>query len=230
MLKALLLILIGGTLPVLAVESADTLTEDIRGKFTTPLNGGLNFHYAPFNIDKYDWGQGPAKWGQGKAFRVSMEWLPVKPPYGKLGLGVDTGYLSIRDLDIPGVGSGSLTGVVLGPYLSYRLDYFENQFLVPYGRVGVTWTHLTREISAPQLGNGRTEHRHSALGQTVNWAVGMELLLNIFERRAAKDLDASTGINGTYLTFEFARSEGRPTGQQPDLSNDEYRMGLRFEM
>ena len=40
----------------------------------------------------------------------------------------------------------------------------------------------------------------------------------------------STGINNSYLIFEYLRSQYLGQKRGPNLTREEYRLGLRFEM
>lgn len=61
-----------------------------------------------------------------------------------------------------------------------------------------------------------------------NYGAGLELGLNWIDRDAATNLDHSIGINATYLVFEYDRSSF--IAGNVDLSGQELRFGLRFEM
>jgi hypothetical protein len=55
-------------------------------------------------------------------------------------------------------------------------------------------------------------------------------LLDWIDRSSAQQLDASTGINNTYLTFEYLISRRAGSDAAINLTRDEIRLGFRFEM
>jgi len=98
------------------------------------------------------------------------------------------------------------------------LDYFENQWFVPFVKAGFE-RHFARQLAAPE----RTRYNGRNLG------FGVAFLLDRLDPSSATQLDASTGINNTYITFEYLISN-QSGGSQINLARDEVRMGLRFEM
>lgn len=82
-----------------------------------------------------------------------------------------------------------------------RLDFFENQPIVPYASIGgdywlwrENWDDELRLMSSDAAGGGKAGY---------HWAVGGQILLDIFEQDQASALEARRGIKDTYLTFEF---------------------------
>lgn len=94
-----------------------------------------------------------------------------------------------------------LTMFPLGMSVSGRLHILDEQIIVPYGKYGVDfvyWTELTDNSSG-----GKNKVQGTKLGQ--HFAVGAGLLLDVFAPSRASLLEAYSGINDTYITFEFRR-------------------------
>ncbi|NCG19878.1 MAG: hypothetical protein GWP91_12790 [Rhodobacterales bacterium] len=85
---------------------------------------------------------------------------------------------------------------------TFRLHIIDEQLLVPYIRGGfdyVVWSEKTDSAD----GSGKEVIRGSKFGNHAG--VGLNLLLDPFAKRRASLLEAQTGINDTYLTFEWRR-------------------------
>ena len=71
----------------------------------------------------------------------------------------------------------------------------------------------------------RFVRRYDPLAKIVNRRAGAV----VFEPATGQNMDATMGINGTYLVAEYFTSVPKDTGKQPDLGRSESRYGLRFE-
>ncbi len=112
-----------------------------------------------------------------------------------------------------------------------RLDIWENQIVVPFGSVGgdywlwrESWAQDFEVLSADAMGGGK---------YGWHWAVGGQILLDIFEPDQASKLFARSGIRDSYLTVEY-REVSVGEWQQVDgdglLFDSEVLMfGLRFD-
>ena len=116
----------------------------------------------------------------------------------------------------------SLLGFNLGPVL--RLDFFEEQPIVPYGGVGLTWALFKEQVG---------DDAEAVVGDKSGWyySVGLELLLDRFEPTRAADLDISRGINDTYLTLEYRHQVLTEVGEtsQLDFTSENVTIGLKFD-
>lgn len=187
---------------------AETVT--VTRPIVSPLSFGLDLKYRPIQFP----GLSSAN---GHGGQLALEYLPAAPYkhyVGKPAIGLSAGFGKI-----PNIGSGvSFTTLPVSAYLAYRLDFLDNQILVPFGKIGrsVTFTHRGRG------GNGRY--------QSWDYSLGGQLCLNSLDSRSARNLDTEIGINNTYLIVEWVKSSAADGVVQDDLSHEEWQIGLRFEM
>jgi hypothetical protein len=102
--------------------------------------------------------------------------------------------------------SSTLTMVPVSLSAVYRFDYFlqKNNFpLVPHAKLGLDWAYW--QITD---GNGEIAHDNAggrARGGTLGWhaAIGLALVLDMFDPDAARSFDNEMGVNHTALVFEY---------------------------
>lgn len=200
-------------------ETDHTLSETRRIRAESPLNAAVDLQYVPVRYPNYVWidGQGSNRGGHG--FHLGVEWLPLSDLYGKPSVGIGLGLYAIRNVDF-GVQRASLTALPVETYLSYRFDYFHNQILVPFVKVGASGT------VARQQGIERPWRTYFGF----DYSGGLQLCLNLLDQTTANLFDAGMGVNTTYLSFEYLRSQPLGPTNAVDLSHEEYRIGLRMEM
>lgn len=78
----------------------------------------------------------------------------------------------------------------------YRLQFWDNQILVPYGEGGgmaIPFTELRDDGAKPKFGGAFAGY----------FAGGLNLNLSFLERRAMMQLDREYGVNGVFLTAEL---------------------------
>ena len=116
--------------------------------------------------------------------------------------------------------------------LSARLDLFENQPVVPYASFGgdywlwrESWSTETTLITDDAMGGGK---------YGWHWAVGGQILLDIFEQDQAGKLKARRGIEDSYLTVEYRESTVGDFQQESSsgllLGGSAVLVGLRFDL
>lgn len=110
--------------------------------------------------------------------------------------------------------------------MTLRLDFFDEQWVVPTGRLGgnfwlwrENWYVPSSDIDSARAG--------SKLGW--HWAAGGMLRLDAFDRKAASELQASTGIDDTFLVAEYRRNMMPTDADQLQLSGWEITGGLGFD-
>lgn len=166
--------------------------------------------------------------------------------FGSLGIGAQVGYfretakafVAPTDGSVPSVRSGDDTRLMLVPTslsLVYRLDVAAVRLgipLVPYAKAGIDWVYWSVAngnggVAADKSTNSKG--RGDATG--YHGAVGLSLLLDIFDPGASQEFDAETGVNHTYLFFELARYEinGLGSKAQPRLGDTTWSAGFMFE-
>lgn len=224
MKNALFLLLALGFLTSLqAAESPEGSTVTGADKYATPLSAAVEIVYVPTSYLSYAWQDGSTQSNTLNGFRVNFEWIPFGDmPYGKPVIGVGAGFSWISNVNIGQVPS-DLFVVPVEPYLGYRLDYFKNQILVPYGKIGLGYANVREEN---KVEGGKQTRSASYLG--LDLSVGAEFWLNFIDSKSARNLDSSVGINNVYLLVEYFKS--RELGAQyANLSREELRLGMRFE-
>ncbi len=185
--------------------------------FVSPLAVGMDLQFLPTRFPNYSYAPGMQTNRMGMGARLGLEYLPLEGKYGKGGIGAGVGFTRTSKVSVNGNGSW-LETIPVDVYATYRFDYLDDQWFVPFVKAGFE-RHFARQLAAPEMTryNGR------------NLGFGVAFLLDRLDSSSATQLDASTGINNTYLTFEYLISS-QSGGSQINLARDEIRMGLRFEM
>jgi hypothetical protein len=162
------------------------------------------------------------------------------PHFGSLGPGIGWGYTSssakalIASGNAAGSPSGQDTSLSIMPiYLAgvLRLDVLAQETPVPlafYAKAGLEyglwWVTSGSQLARAggEVGSGTSYGYHVALGAM--------LLLNVFDRASAADMDNSVGINSSYVFFEYFRSElsGFGSGLM-QIGTNSWVTGLAFE-
>jgi hypothetical protein len=179
---------------------------------------GVDIQYVPISYPNYNWGAGPTD-QNGKGLRIGAEFIGIDGIFGKVGIGTGAGFYSIANVPISN-GTASLRAIPVEAYLSYRLDIFQNQVLVPFFKAGPTWTSLYQWTS------GSPDYSESAY--TMEYTFGVEFLMDVIDPNSASSLNHRVGIRNTYAVLEYHRA--RFLTGAADLAADNIRVGLRFEM
>lgn len=134
----------------------------------------------------------------------------TKDGKGKTVTGIDTGVETI------------FQSAPIDLTLLYRLNYFKEQFIVPYIGGGVSY-NLYRE----SVKDGK-ELKGGMWGNHVTG--GIQLLLDRLDKKSARDLEEDYGINNTYLSIGATQSVINDFGKEEvDLGGWNYSAGLLFE-
>lgn len=147
-------------------------------------------------------------------------------------LGVGTGFLRKKGFLLDASGEPSdewdkLTVVPLTADLSLRLDFFPEQLVVPYGRVGADYWFWWEKWYVYEGSEADDARRGGKPGW--HWAVGGHVLLDPLDKRAASRMRAVSGIDDTFLTVEY-RQTTMPSGAKVlELSDKELTFGLKFD-
>jgi hypothetical protein len=164
--------------------------------------------------------------------------------FGDLGVGASIGYWSAtgkgRTLD--GAESQDSTELLVVPItldLVYRFNWlaFRTGFpLVPYLKGGLAyalwWSYDGNDDVSTYTGSDNKVRSARGGIAGLHGALGMRLLLDVFEPRAAKGFDLEMGINHSYLFIEYQalsiNNFGSPTSL--DLSDGVVMFGLAFDL
>jgi hypothetical protein len=177
-------------------------------------------------------------------FQTEIDYQFMQEP-GTLAIGLGLGYLqqSAKAFIEPAAGtiattrSGDGTALKMIPLslsLVYRMDLLArhaNIPLVPYGKVGVDYSvwYVTN-------GNGnfaKAPDGTDGYGGTPGWhaAVGLSLLLDVFDPGASQALDAEIGVNHTLAFVEYGHYDYSGLGQSNklQLGDTTWTAGVMFE-
>lgn len=144
-----------------------------------------------------------------------------------LGVEIGGGYLTKdgKGKTLAGRDTGAETIFQSAPVdltLLYRLNYFKEQFIVPYVGGGVSYNLYWERVKDGNEIKGGMWGRH-ATG-------GINLLLDRLDKKSARDLEEDYGINNTYLTIGATQSVINDFGKEEvDLGGWNYSAGLLFE-
>ncbi len=206
--------------------------------------------YAP-DIDKeFDGAASPFGdlFGSGTGLMLQGEFdLELWRPFGTLAVGAVAGWYSKSAYTFVddgsdqapssgktrGNGETSITLVPLAGLLIYRADFIFTRYnvpLVPYFKAGINYSFWWIKKGD---GNTASYGGEEATGGTWGWQInaGLSVALDAFEPQAAKTLDLESGINHTYLFFEFAhvQADGFGSGKALNVGDTGWQAGLGFE-
>ncbi len=181
-----------------------------RLPLVSPLTTGLNLSYYRVSLPKLD----SERQLSGPALNLEVEWLPFSDLWGKPAIGTTFGYQNVM------LGDRKILHVMpVGLFASYRFDYLYRQWLVPYVKGGGVANFYQSSAG------GRVQSD----GQWI-YGGGLALSLGAVDTYSARRLDAGIGINDFQLTVEYVKSVPMSDRQTADLSHEEFRFGIRFEI
>lgn len=168
--------------------------------------------------------------GSGKRgmFRLEVTRSLLKT-YGTFDVGVGVGYFEDQGWGrLPAdnsVTADRTTFRIIPTSISatYRLDVLPNGFampIMPYVRASLErYNWWTSGGAGGTSENGGFKGRGATHG--YSFSAGVALLLDLFDRSLARDMDNNTGINHTYLFFDVTKSRIDDFGSSKslDLSN-----------
>ncbi len=216
-------------------------------QYESPQHFAFEVRVAPYRpqIDEDPAIAGTAPYNAvfGSAYRVEvaveMDWQALRIPHvGTLGPGLSigtTGMTAKAKRRDNGQLSGEDTSLDIYPMYAvavFRVDVLSRELhipLVPYakGGIGMALYRASNDtgtsVAGGDPGRGHTFGSHVALG--------LALRLNVFDPSAARNLDESTGINGTYLFGEYMMSDLKGIAQTNPLyvGTRTFLGGLAFE-
>ncbi len=214
----------------------------------SPQHTALELRFGPYspkideNTDNPVYGE---FFGDGMRFMVGLEvdWQAYRVPHlGTLGIGLGWGYTQMSATNlIPAGGNPADSSSVsqesrltIMPFYAVgvlRVDTFARDIgvpLVPYAKLGFAyafwWVYDGIGIATNDAG---TKAKDTSTG--IQAALGCMFLLDVLEPSAARTADSDTGVNNSYLFFEWAVSDyGRDS--QMNVGANTWVTGLAFEM
>ncbi len=199
-------------------------TQKAKYTFESPLNVGLDIQGYKLKYKNYLWNSTTSLTTEGYGFNLGLEWIPLVTPVGKIALSSGIGFATIVDAPVSSVSTANLYVAPIYLGLTYRADFIKNQVLVPFISGGVD---LSLSTQTSKTGDGRSGVR---IYKGYYYSSGLELCLNTFDSASGRELDSRIGINGFYLVAMYLSSKPFAAAESVNLSHDEIRVGIRFEI
>jgi len=175
-------------------------------------------------------------------FGFEVDWQAWRVPYvGTLGLGVGWGYTQMAGTNKvevvpdgeapPNIAQESTLNImpVYGVGV-LRIDTFARNFyvpIVPYAKFGLAWAFWWVDDGLGTATNDVGQKgRDTSLGYQA--AIGGMFLLDIFDPASALAADIESGVNNSYIFFEWSMSDYG--GDQMNVGSSNWVTGLAFEM
>lgn len=179
----------------------------------------------------------------GWTWGVAIDWI-LLDGIGELSSGFSVSWLGDTGKGLLSDGSKgsdkvSMRVVPVTMDLIYRYTDLAEKYrfaLVPYGKLGLAYGFWgmydgTGEVSSHTDADGKTT---DARGGVWGWngVVGLRLLLDVFEPKAAKSFDIELGVNHSYLFVEHRWLNLTNFGSKDalDLSDNQLLFGIAFDI
>jgi hypothetical protein len=213
----------------------------------SPQNAAFELRIGPYRpgVDQGVSGQ-PFEDTFGNDTRIllgmEVDWQALRiPHFGSFGPGFGWGYTKFSADALLGDGSGersaqSTSLEIMPMYVVgvLRVDVLARDTivpLVPYAKVGLGYAlWWVGDGDGTARAEDGTVGRGSSYG--YHYALGLMLLLDIVDRAAAAQMDYASGINNSYLFFEWYGSQldGFGSGDQMQVGTNTWTLGLAFEI
>lgn len=221
-----------------AVASAEDRNEDedrrgVLGRDMTPARANFEVRYGVINLadENID-----AVYGGKPTNLLQAEIGPQLWRVAEVDLGFGFLQTLAHTVDSSGAASGDRTMLTWWPLaldVTLRGHILDEQPIVPHVRLGydyVIWSELS-----DQLGGGKRSVKGAKSG--THTALGASILLDLAQPGRASLLEAQTGINDTWITFEWRRqsvdARSRPwsgaTEGGLDFSGNAFMVGLKLD-
>jgi hypothetical protein len=175
-------------------------------------------------------------------FGLEVDWQALRiPHFGSFGPGFGWGYTKFSADALLGDGSGQRsaqsTSLEIMPMFVVgvlRVDVLARDTvipLVPYAKVGLGYAlWWAGDGDGTARGDDGTVGRGSSYG--YHYALGLMLLLDFVDHAAAAQMDYASGVNNSYLFFEWyvSQLDGFGSGDQMQVGTNTWTMGLAFEI
>ena len=120
-----------------------------------------------------------------------------------------------------------LTIIPITADATLKLDVLNEQIIVPFGRAGGDYAMWKENWYLPDGSNDESKRTGGKLGW--HWAAGGLLRLDPLDRSAAEALEASSGIDNTYLAVEYRQTYMKHDANLLDFSGHEVTIGLKCD-
>lgn len=235
-----------GASPARAQEPSPDYSGLTRQKYESPQYVALELRFGPYSPKVDDNLSSPVYsdfFGDGQRFMIGLEldYQAWRAPYvGTLGVGVGWGYTQMSATNLIPEGQAAQGGDVsqesslnIMPFYAVgvlRVDTFARNFsipFVPYAKLGLAYALWWVDDGLGTATNDAgVKGKDTSIG--VQGAAGIMFLLDILEPSTARAADADTGVNNSYLFFEWAMSDYG--GDQMNVGSSNWVTGLAFEI
>lgn len=223
-------------------------------KYRSPKNFAMELRFGPYRPDvDGEFDRTPEEdrphqkyFGSGRKLLAQAELdYQFFKAFGSLGLGVSVGYfrqsanafVEPEGGGDPEVRAGDTTSLTLVPTalsLVYRFDVPALRWgvpLVPYAKGGLDWVYWSISDGNGEVAAGDVTGRGRGGTTGYHAAIGVALMLDVFDPGAAQEFDAETGVNHTYLFAEFRHAVINGLGGRDSLhvGDTTWAAGLMFE-
>ncbi len=216
--------------------------------FESPQNAAVELRFGPYapGVDEEFEGTGrtpfadhygdDTRWLIG--FEVDWQLLEI-PGVGTLGPGIGMGFTKMTGQGFLGDGTVADQETTLSILPMYAVGVFRADAvwrqtpvpLAPYIKAGLGyamwWTN--DGLGVPRAEDG-SQGEDTSWG--LQWALGVSLLLDVFDPRSAANLDASSGVNNSYVFLEWYNSDldGFGAGDHMQVGTSTWMAGITLEM
>jgi hypothetical protein len=228
-------------------QTPDLRQYTVEQKYESPQYAALELRFGPYSPKIDENTAAPVYsefFGDGKRFMfgIEVDWQAWRVPYlGTLGVGVGWGYTQMTATNLVPAGETSVSNEQVSqasslhimPFYAVgvlRVDAFARNLhipLVPYAKLGVAhalwWVNDGIGSATNDAG---VKGKDSSTG--LQAALGAMFLLDVLEPSTARGADADTGVNNSYIFFEWAVSDYG--GDQMNVGSNTWVTGLAFEM
>lgn len=243
---ASLLSLLASTLVAGKASAIEFGTPPREHPFRSAQNFALELRFSPYSPqvdDEFGGEKTPFadSFGTGSRLLIGLEldWQTFRIPYvGTIGPGLGVGLVSMSRpaQTVSGRPSGDDYGLSIYPFHLVgvlRADAFWREMgfpIVPYGKLGIgyaLWRATNADATSQSAG---VSGKGSSYGPHV--ALGAAFALDVLDKGASRNMDNATGINNTYVYFEYYWSMLNSSFAQDTalrVGTATWAMGLAFE-
>lgn len=222
---ALAALVAAGTLGSSVAQAQDGGSSVFR-RDETPAWANFEIQYASFQFDDGSYQQVYGNSAGNLRVQAGLQLFR----YAELDLGVGYLYSTGNTVDASGTSSREevfLEWLPVDLSASLRLHIIDEQPIVPYGQIGMDYVFWREN---PLDADGRFTGAEVGGGKFGwHWGVGGNILLDMFSPRRASMLEATTGINDTWLVIEYRQQYIGAGGSGLDLSGWSISGGLKLD-
>jgi hypothetical protein len=237
-----------------ATASAQIFTRQADSQYRSNRHFALEMRFGPYSPDIDDEFGGAARphekfFGDKRRLMTQVEIdYQIFKRFGSAAIGLSLGYftekakafLSETATSTNPTRSGDDTRLSLFPVALlavYRADQLWQYMgipLVPYGKIGLNYTSWSIYDGNDEVAEGGASgFPGRGRGGTPGWqwSAGVSFALDIIDFNSARELDRETGVNHSYLFFEWAQYNVSGLGQDQRLNvgDSTWVLGLTFE-